>query len=70
MAELITWNIYTSDGRYEGQAAAFVPETAFAQLKSLSGDEVSESDIEDIPVKGDEHKIIYNSEEFHLMPAP
>ena len=66
MSKTITWNIHTSDGRYMGQAKAFAPETAFCQYMIVLGKQITESDIRLETPSTDEHRIIYQSEEFVL----
>jgi len=68
MPPITTWNIYTPDGHYLGQAAAFAPHTAFCLFMLVSGKQVAESDIEFETISGNSGRVIYLSEEFVVSP--
>ena len=68
MPPITTWNIYTSDGRYLGQASAFAPHTAFCLFMLVSGKQVTENDIVFETTSGESGRVIYLSEEFVVSP--
>ena len=68
MPPITTWNIYTPDGHYLGQASAFAPHTAFCLFMIVSGKQVAESDIEFETISGNSGRVIYLSEEFVVSP--
>jgi len=68
MPPITTWNIYTPDGHYLGQASAFAPHTAFCLFMLVSGKQVAESDIEFETISGNSGRVIYLSEEFVVSP--
>jgi hypothetical protein len=68
MPPITIWNIYSSDGRYLGQASAFAPHTAFCLFMLVSGKQVAENDIVFETTSGDSGRVIYLSEEFVVSP--
>jgi len=68
MPPITTWNIYTSEGRYLGQASAFAPHTAFCLFMLVSGKQLAEDDIVFETTNGDAGRVTYLSEEFLMSP--
>ena len=64
MPPITIWNIYTSEGRYLGQASAFAPHTAFCLFMLVSGKQLAENDIVFETTNGDAGRVTYLSEEF------
>lgn len=67
MIKLTTWSIYSPDGRYLGQAAAYAAVTAFCQYMFVAGKQIREQDIRISTMPDHSQRIVYKTEEYTII---